>query len=97
MAFRFFKRVQILPGVYLNFGKHGVSVSIGPRGCKTTIGTKGVKQSIGIPGTGIRYETGYRMIQQKSIPSSGSIDTQQAEGDNVHRLKEFLELKKKGC
>lgn len=59
MGFRFQKRITILPGVSINFGKRGASVSLGPRGMKTTISSRGVKHSIGIPGTGIRYETPY--------------------------------------
>ena len=90
MAFRFFKRIQILPGVYLNFGKHGVSVSIGPRGCKTTIGHKGVKQSIGIPGTGIRYETGYKPILPNEI-QRGITESSHKDGANVQLLKQFFQ------
>ena len=56
MAFRFFRRIKILPGVSINLGKRGASVSVGPRGAKVTIGSKGVKTSVGLPGTGIRYE-----------------------------------------
>lgn len=57
MGLRFFKRIRIFPGIYLNLGNGGISLSFGPRGLKTTIGRKGVKHSIGLPGTGIRYET----------------------------------------
>lgn len=59
MGFRFYRRVNILPGVSLNLGKKGASVSVGPRGAKMTFGSRGVKSSVGIPGTGIRYETPY--------------------------------------
>ena len=56
MGFRFFRRVKILPGMYVNFGKRGASLSFGPRGAKVNIGKNGVRSSVGIPGTGIRYE-----------------------------------------
>ena len=56
MGLRFFRRVKILPGVYINLGKRGASVSVGPRGAKVNFGAGGVKASVGIPGTGIRYE-----------------------------------------
>ena len=59
MSIRFQHRIRILPWLYLNFGKGGVSISIGPRGAKITLGKRGVKGSIGVPGTGIRYETPY--------------------------------------
>ena len=56
MGFRFFRRMKILPGMYVNFGKRGASLSFGPRGAKVNIGRNGVRSSVGIPGTGIRYE-----------------------------------------
>jgi hypothetical protein len=52
---RFWKRIKIFPGVYLNIGKKGISISFGPRGVKYTVGTKGKRISAGIPGTGIYY------------------------------------------
>lgn len=60
MGFRFFRRINLFPGVSINLGKRGASLSVGPRGMKTTIGKRGIKQSIGIPGTGIRWETPYK-------------------------------------
>lgn len=52
---RFWKRIKIFPGVYLNFGKKGMSISFGPRGFKYTVGTKGKRVSAGLPGTGLYY------------------------------------------
>lgn len=60
MGFRFFRKIKVLPGVYLNIGKTGTSVSVGPRGLKTTISPKGVRHSIGLPGTGLSYQTRYK-------------------------------------
>lgn len=62
MGFRFYRRVTVLPGVSLNFGKRGTSMSFGPRGLKTTIGAKGVRHSFGIPGTGLSYQTPYTKL-----------------------------------
>ena len=59
MGMRFQRRIRILPWLYLNFGKGGVSLSLGSRGAKLTMGKRGVKGSVGVPGTGIRYETPY--------------------------------------
>lgn len=53
MGFRFRKRVRVLPGVYLNIGRNGVSTTIGPRGASLNIGKQGVFLNTGIPGTGI--------------------------------------------
>jgi len=57
MAFRFFRRVRIAPGLSLNFSKSGPSLSFGPRGAKITVGPRGVRRTVGIPGTGFYYTT----------------------------------------
>lgn len=53
MAINFRKRKKILPGVYLNFSKTGVSTTIGPRGANVNFGKKGAYLNTGIPGTGL--------------------------------------------
>ncbi len=53
MPLRFRQRLKILPGIYLNLGKDGISTTIGPRGANINIGKKGVYLNTGIPGTGI--------------------------------------------
>lgn len=53
MGFRFRRRVRVLPGVYLNISRNGVSTTIGPRGASLNIGKQGVFLNTGIPGTGI--------------------------------------------
>lgn len=55
MAFRFWRRVKIAPGVTLNLSKSGGSLSFGPRGAKLTIGPHGRRTSVGVPGTGLFY------------------------------------------
>jgi hypothetical protein len=55
MAFRFQKRVSILPGVRINLSKSGASASLGPRGADVNIGRDGVTANAGIPGTGLSY------------------------------------------
>lgn len=55
MAFRFFRRMRIAPGLTLNLSKRGASVSMGPRGAKYTVGTSGRRVTAGIPGTGLFY------------------------------------------
>jgi len=52
---RFWRRIKIFPGVYLNIGKNGISFSFGPRGIKYTKGTRGERVSVGLPGTGLYY------------------------------------------
>ena len=55
MGFRFFRRMNILPGVRLNFSKTGISPSFGVRGARVTLGRTGVRKTVGIPGTGLFY------------------------------------------
>lgn len=52
MAINFRKRKKILPGVYLNFSKKGISTTVGPRGANINFGKKGAYLNTGIPGTG---------------------------------------------
>ncbi|MBI3245100.1 MAG: DUF4236 domain-containing protein [Deltaproteobacteria bacterium] len=61
MGFRFFKRLNILPGVQLNLSKSGGSVSVGPRGAKMTLGTSGGRMTFGLPGTGLFYTTNFSL------------------------------------
>jgi len=57
MAFRFWRRIKIAPGVTLNLSKSGGSLSFGPRGAKFTVGSRGKRATVGIPGTGLFYTT----------------------------------------
>jgi len=52
MAFRFFRRVHVAPGVSLNLSQSGPSVSLGARGAHVTFGPRGIRQTIGLPGSG---------------------------------------------
>lgn len=53
MSINFRKRKKIMPGVYLNFSKKGISTTIGPRGANVNVGKKGAFLNTGIPGTGL--------------------------------------------
>lgn len=53
MAINFRKRKKILPGIYLNFSKKGISTTIGPRGANINFGRNGGFLNTGIPGTGL--------------------------------------------
>jgi tetratricopeptide (TPR) repeat protein len=77
MAFRFWRRVKIAPGVTLNLSKSGGSLSFGPRGAKFTLGPRGARSTAGIPGTGLSYTTTFsggsrrgsrRKVEQRSAP-----------------------------
>ena len=56
MGFRYRKRIQILPYVYLNLSARGVSLSFGRRGAHYTVSSSGKRTaSVGLPGTGMSY------------------------------------------
>jgi hypothetical protein len=57
MGFRFNRRLSILPGLRINFGKTGASVSVGRRGSWLTFGRRGTQATVGLPGTGLSYTT----------------------------------------
>lgn len=61
MGFRFFKRLNVLPGVQVNLSKSGGSVSVGPQGAKLTLGTSGARVTFGIPGSGLFYTTNFSL------------------------------------
>jgi hypothetical protein len=53
MGWGFRQRLRILPGVYLNFSRAGVSVSVGAPGYRITVGKDGISETVSIPGTGV--------------------------------------------
>jgi hypothetical protein len=67
MAFRFQKRIKLLPGVTLNLSRKGVSTSVGATGARVTVGHGQVRTTVGVPGTG---------ISQTSISSTTKVQSQ---------------------
>jgi len=55
MAFRFWRRIRLAPGVTLNLSKSMASLSLGPRGAKYTISPHGNRMTAGLTGTGLFY------------------------------------------
>ena len=102
MGFRFFRRIRLFPGAYLNLGKAGTSLSLGPRGMKTTISSKGIRHTFGVPGTGWSYQTPLKKWKDNNncAPSIGNNSReqkqQQAVGNDYQKL-EFSFLKKLIC
>ena len=62
MGLRFYKRVNLFPGVSVNVSRSGPSLTVGVRGAHVTVGRSGVTRSVGLPGTGIYYtsHSGYQ-------------------------------------
>jgi hypothetical protein len=71
-SFRFYRRVNIFPGLSVNLSKSGPSLSVGVRGAHVTLGRKGIRKTVGIPGTGIYYtsyngyHTGFHSAHQET-------------------------------
>ena len=80
MAWRFRKRVKVIPGVYLNFSSKGVSTTLGSRGLSVNIGSKGTYLNQGISGLGLYSRTKISGQQPRQIES----DTQQEQSDYEH-------------
>ena len=52
MGWSFRRRIKVIPGVYLNVSKRGVSTTVGVRGASLTFRGDGTYANVGIPGTG---------------------------------------------
>ena len=70
MGWSFRKRVTLLPGVRINFGKSGTSWSLGPRGSSVSVGKRGIFLNSSIPGTGL-----YRRDKIANNDSNGCFST----------------------
>ncbi len=57
MPIRLRRRIKILPGVYINLSKSGISTSVGVRGASVTLGHGKTRTNAGIPGSRISYNT----------------------------------------
>lgn len=86
MGWGYRKRKQILPGVWLNFSKKGISTTIGKRGASVNFGSNGTFLNLGIPGTGLysrqRISSGSRRNRKESIASD---NVQQSASEHQYR------------
>jgi len=57
MGLRFRRRLQIFPGLYLNFSGSGVSATLGVPGANVNVSKRGIEGTAGLPGTGLHYRT----------------------------------------
>lgn len=83
---RFRRRTKILPGVYLNFSKTGISTTVGPRGANVNLGKQGAFLNTGIPGTGLydRKRIGSTPKQKKAGPQLSPKSQKLPEGIHPH-------------
>jgi hypothetical protein len=57
MGFLFRKRLKILPGIWLNLSKRGISTSIGGKGLTVNLKDGKTRTTVGIPGSGLSYRS----------------------------------------
>ena len=88
MAWRFQRRVQIIPGVRLNLSKSGISTSVGVRGANMTFGKSGTYLNTGIPGTGI-YQRQKLSGNERSKPQNQFTPTQNPE-NHIYAESEII-------
>ncbi|MBW2341945.1 MAG: DUF4236 domain-containing protein, partial [Deltaproteobacteria bacterium] len=74
MAFRFWRRIRIAPGVTLNLSKSGGSLSFGSRGAKFTVGSRGKRAAVGLPGTGLFYTSTFPSGKRTARKAQASRD-----------------------
>lgn len=56
MAFRYSKRIKVVPGLTLNLSRAGVGYSVGGRGARVTKRADGrITRTVGLPGTGLSH------------------------------------------
>ena len=53
MGWSFRRCIKVIPGVYLNVSKGGVSATVGVRGASLTFRDDGIYSNVGIPGSGL--------------------------------------------
>ena len=68
MGFRFRKRIRIIPGLWLNASKSGLSASIGGRGATVNLSRKGHQETLSLPGSGVSYRTKRRKVGTSAPP-----------------------------
>ncbi len=53
ISLRFFRRIRLLPNLWLNLSRSGASVSVGVRGLRATFGRKNARLTASLPGSGL--------------------------------------------
>ena len=90
MAWTFRKKIKIVPGIYLNISKNGVSTSIGSKGAKVIMGSKGTYLHTGIPGTGLYSRQKLGTASQSHVSfASNDLGTNKL-SENKGCLKTFI-------
>jgi len=73
MAFLFRKRIKILPGLWFNLSKRGISTSIGGKGLTVNLKDGKTRTTASIPGTGLSYRTTSTSTPEESAPTPAGV------------------------
>lgn len=76
MGWSFRRRIKVIPGVYLNVSKRGVSASVGVRGASLTLRGDGIYANAGIPGTGLYKRQKISGASSRSLSNNSSSSPQ---------------------
>jgi hypothetical protein len=78
MAWKFRKRIKIIPGICLNISTKGISTTIGVRGASINLGPNGTYLNMGIPGTGLYNQqkiSGGSKVKAPAVPEAIPLPT----------------------
>ena len=105
MAWSYRKRIKVIPGIYLNLSKSGISTSIGVKGASMTFGKPGTYLNTCLPSLGVynRHKlsgSGLKYIPQPHNPievfnnseNIFSADIHQITSQNMQGIKEAILL-----
>lgn len=67
MSIRFQRRIKILPGLWLNLSKTGISLTMGTRGATVTARDGELTGNMGIPGTGISFRKRLELPESETV------------------------------
>lgn len=87
MAWSFRKRVKVLPGLWLNFSKSGISTTIGAKGANMNLSKRGVYGTVGIPGTGLYKREKISGKSKKHAQQPKATIQQSPKGSTPQRVK----------
>lgn len=102
MAWNYRRRIKVIPGVYMNLSKNGVSTSIGVRGASVTLGKSGTYVNTSIPGVGLynRQKLSNNQNSNQYNPQNiepailedniFSVDVQEITSQNMQGVKEAI-------
>ncbi len=98
MGYRFFKRIKLAKGLYVNITPSGPSLSIGKTGSRITFGHHGYRTTMGIPGSGLSY-TNYERYEKQCNTSNKKNETSPIYDQSQTKIKTTVEEKIliKGC